>query len=172
MGLLHVSDTYSDHVHYSEAGRHNNTILQGWWYNIHSTWTPLTQAISKNNFVNILYFNVYYKPYIYNLIFYICKLILMSFVTYPLENISLTKVIRGGQNMQEAYDVYSVINSRIFISTCWFYSHNLIDLNFMFCWPCILVQLWVNVLNEGITMCLEIKYYNISVRQHNLIIYL
>jgi len=28
------------------------------------------------------------------------------------------------------------------------------------------------VLNEGITMCLEIKYYNISVRQHNLIIYL
>jgi len=25
------------------------------------------------------------------------------------------------------------------------------------------------VLNEGITMCLEIKYYNISVRQHNLI---
>jgi len=29
-----------------------------------------------------------------------------------------------------------------------------------------------NVLNEGITMCLEIKYYNISVRQHNLIIYL
>ena len=27
-------------------------------------------------------------------------------------------------------------------------------------------------LNEGITMCLEIKYYNISVRQHNLIIYL
>ena len=29
-----------------------------------------------------------------------------------------------------------------------------------------------NTLNEGITMCLEIKYYNISVRQHNLIIYL
>jgi len=28
------------------------------------------------------------------------------------------------------------------------------------------------LLNEGITMCLEIKYYNISVRQHNLIIYL
>ena len=26
-----------------------------------------------------------------------------------------------------------------------------------------------NILNEGITMCLEIKYYNISVRQHNLI---
>jgi len=34
---------------------------------------------------------------------------------------------------------------------------------------------WVkqkNILNEGITMCLEIKYYNISVRQHNLFIYL
>jgi len=31
--------------------------------------------------------------------------------------------------------------------------------------------LW-KILNEGITMCLEIKYYNISVRQHNLIIYL
>ena len=29
-----------------------------------------------------------------------------------------------------------------------------------------------NNLNEGITMCLEIKYYNISIRQHNLIIYL
>jgi len=34
---------------------------------------------------------------------------------------------------------------------------------------CVLV---FTVLNEGITMCLEIKYYNISVRQHNLIIYL
>jgi len=30
----------------------------------------------------------------------------------------------------------------------------------------------LSFLNEGITMCLEIKYYNISVRQHNLIIYL
>ena len=29
-----------------------------------------------------------------------------------------------------------------------------------------------DILNEGITMCLEIKYYNISVCQHNLIIYL
>ena len=30
----------------------------------------------------------------------------------------------------------------------------------------------ISTLNEGITMCLEIKYYNTSVRQHNLIIYL
>lgn len=29
-----------------------------------------------------------------------------------------------GQNMQEAYNIYSVINSHIFMSTCWFYSHN------------------------------------------------
>jgi len=27
---------------------------------------------------------------------------------------------------------------------------------------------YIIFLNEGITMCLEIKYYNISVRQHNL----
>jgi len=33
-------------------------------------------------------------------------------------------------------------------------------------------EVLLDVLNEGITMCLEIKYYNISVRQHNLIIYL
>jgi len=37
---------------------------------------------------------------------------------------------------------------------------------------CLAGVIHVLVLNEGITMCLEIKYYNISVRQHNLIIYL
>jgi len=34
------------------------------------------------------------------------------------------------------------------------------------------VKLYRYILNEGITMCLEIKYYNISVRQHNLIIFI
>jgi hypothetical protein len=45
----------------------------------------------------------------------------MSFVMYALKNISLTKA---------AHDVYSVTNSHIYvyISMCWFYSHNLIDL--------------------------------------------
>jgi hypothetical protein len=30
----------------------------------------------------------------------------------------------GGQNMQEAYNIYKVINSHVFMCTCWFYSHN------------------------------------------------
>jgi len=34
----------------------------------------------------------------------------------------------GGRNMYEPYDVYSVINAHIFISTCWFYSHNFYNL--------------------------------------------
>ena len=38
--------------------------------------------------------------------------------------------------------------------------------------PTYKIEAVIIVLNEGITMCLEIKYYNISVRQHNLIIYL
>jgi hypothetical protein len=71
VSLLRVSVTYYNHVHNSEAGRHKNTTLQEWWYNIHRIWTPLNQVISTNNFVNILYFNVYYNPYIYNNILYL-----------------------------------------------------------------------------------------------------
>ena len=61
-------------------------------------------------------------------IFYICKLFLIFFLKYPLKNLSLTKAKIGGRNIYKAYNGYSVINSRIFISTCWFYFHDLIDL--------------------------------------------
>ena len=79
---------------------------------------------SQGSFINILYF----KTYISNLIFYSCKLVLMSFVMYPLKNNSPTKATIGGRNIQKVYDIYIVINSLIFLCICWFYSHNLVDL--------------------------------------------
>jgi len=57
------------------------------------------------------------------LIFYVCKLVLMFFVIYQTKNASLKMAAIGARNM-EAYDVYTVTNSHIFISTFWFYSHN------------------------------------------------
>jgi hypothetical protein len=49
---------------------------------------PSLTQINTNNFISILYFNInvyiyIFKPCIYNLILYICKLVLMLFVIYP-----------------------------------------------------------------------------------------
>jgi len=48
----------------------------------------------------------------------------MLFAICPSKNTSLKMATIGGQNIWEAIDVYSVINSRIFICTCWLYCHN------------------------------------------------
>jgi hypothetical protein len=64
---------------------------------------------STNNFI-VTYFKYYTK----DLIFYILKLVLMLLATYPSENTSLKIATKGGQNIYEAYDFYSVINSHIF----------------------------------------------------------
>ena len=61
------------------------------------------------------------------LIFYICKFVFIFFVIYHSKNTSLERAAIGARNM-EAYDVYTVTNSHIFISTFWFYSHNTVKL--------------------------------------------
>jgi len=81
---------------------------------------PSLTPFSTNNFISILYFNAYFKPYFYNLTFYIGKLVLMLFVIHPSKNTSLKMATIGGRNILEAYDVYDVTNLHIFIGTCWF----------------------------------------------------
>ena len=56
--------------------------------------------------------------------YYICKLVLTSFLMHPLKNTSLKIATIDGRNMWEVNDVYSVTNTHIFICPCWFYSHN------------------------------------------------
>jgi len=109
---------------YSGACRHNTTALLGWRYDIHipCTYTPHSRNLSQI-ILSVFCIITYFKPYTYNLIFYICKLVLVFFVLYPSQNTSLKMVTKGGRNKQEAYNVYSVIKSHIFICI-WFYSHN------------------------------------------------
>jgi hypothetical protein len=38
---------------------------------------PALTQFSTNNLISVLYFNIYFKPYIENLMFYICKLVLI-----------------------------------------------------------------------------------------------
>jgi len=54
-------------------------------------------------------------------IFRICTLVLIS-VIYPSHNTSLKMAAKGGQDMQEIYNIYTAINSHNFICTHWFYS--------------------------------------------------
>ena len=86
----------------------------------HSLTHSLTQFIS---ILSVFCIITFFKPYSYNIIFYVCKLVLVFFVTYPSQNTSLKMVTKGGRNKQEACSVYNVTNSHIFICI-WLYSHN------------------------------------------------
>jgi len=64
---------------------------------------PSLKHFSTNNFISILYFNIYFETYNYSLMFCVCKLGLMFFVICPSKNTSLKMATIGGRN------IYSVI---------------------------------------------------------------
>jgi hypothetical protein len=57
---------------------------------------PSLIKFTTNNFIGILYFNIYFKTYTLNLIYNICKLVLMFFVIYPSKNTSLKMATISG----------------------------------------------------------------------------
>jgi hypothetical protein len=56
--------------------------------------------------------------------FFYLYIALVDLVIYPSKT-SLKMATKGDGNMYDVYTDYNVINSYIFMCTCWFYSHTL-----------------------------------------------
>jgi hypothetical protein len=115
VSLLHVSITYCGHL---QRDVFSKDISQR-TLTVHGTVQPsdttphyldgdtiytahehpsLTQ-FSTNNFTSILFFHIYLTLIHKNLIFYICKLVLMFFAIHPSKNTSVRMATVRGRNM-------------------------------------------------------------------------
>ena len=94
--VLIFNDSWSCTVECSKTSRHYKTTTSSPTV---TTYTKLTDTqFSTHNFINILYFNIDFQPFVENLTFYICKLsgVLRN---KSFKNTSLKMATIGGRNV-------------------------------------------------------------------------